>query len=92
MAWHGATLVGSCWTKVHADGVGEIYIIGLRPDYHGRGWGKALALEGLRHLAESKKCSRGMLYVDAANPIALATYERIGFRTMSMDRSYINTA
>lgn len=89
MAWDGTTLVGSCWTKVHADGIGEIYVIGLRPDYWGRGWGKELVLEGLRHLHEAKGCRRGMLYVDAANAAAKATYERIGFRSTSIDRSYI---
>lgn len=89
MAWDGETLVGSCWTKVHADGTGEIYVIGLRPDYWGRGWGKELVLEGLRHLHAARDCRRGMLYVDAANVAAKATYERIGFRTTSIDRSYV---
>lgn len=89
LAWDGPTLVGSCWTKVHADGIGEIYVIGLRPDYWGRGWGKELALEGLRHLHETKGCRRGMLYVDAANATAKTTYERIGFRSTAIDRSYI---
>ncbi len=89
MAWEGERLVGSCWTKVHADGVGEIYIIGLHPEYHGRGWGKQLVLEGLRHLWESRGCERGMLYVDAASLAAKATYERIGFATASIDRSYV---
>lgn len=88
MAWDGDRLAGFCWTKIHPGGVGEIYVIGLHPDYHGRGWGKALVLEGLRHLADTRGCPVGMLYVDAANAAAKATYERIGFSSESIDRSY----
>jgi mycothiol synthase len=89
MAWDGHRLAGFCWTKVHPHGDGEIYVIGLHPDYHGRGWGKALVMEGLRHLSEARRCPRGMLYVDAANVAAKATYQRIGFTSVSIDRSYV---
>lgn len=89
MAWSGETLAGSCWTKVHPDGMGEIYVIGLRPEYRGRGWGTQLVLEGLRHLHEARGCRRAMLYVDAVNARAKATYERIGFTSTSVDRCYV---
>lgn len=89
MAWDGDRLAGFCWTKVHRHGDGEIYVIGLHPDYHGRGWGKALVIEGLRHLGEARSCAKGMLYVDAANAAVKATYERIGFTSVSIDRSYV---
>ncbi|NND83653.1 MAG: GNAT family N-acetyltransferase [Acidimicrobiia bacterium] len=89
MAWDGDRLAGFCWTKIHPNGFGEIYVIGLHPDYHGRGWGKALVMEGLRHLGDARGCPRGMLYVDAANAAAKSTYERIGFTSVSIDRSYV---
>ncbi len=89
MAWDGDRLAGFCWTKVHPHARGEIYVIGLHPDYHGRGWGNALVMEGLRHVGEARGCSTGMLYVDAANVAAKSTYERIGFASVSVDRCYI---
>ncbi len=35
-------MAGSCWTKIHAatrPPMGEIYVIGVDPDFQGRGWG-----------------------------------------------------
>jgi len=89
MAWHGDELVGFCWTKVHDAGVGEIYIIAADPKWQGRGLGKALVVEGLRHLTEQEDCTIGMLYVDAANRKALQLYERLGFWVDHIDRSFI---
>ena len=89
MAWQGDDLVGFCWTKVHEGGVGEIYIIAADPAWQGRGLGKALVLEGLRHLSEQEGCTIGMLYVDAANRKALQLYERLGFWVDHIDRSFI---
>jgi mycothiol synthase len=86
-------LAGSCWTKVHPDlrpPLGEIYVIGVDPDYHGRGWGRALARAGLDHLA-SIGIGHGMLYVDAANLPAVTLYRSMGFETDHVDRSYVAT-
>jgi mycothiol synthase len=89
MAWEGPTLVGFCWTKVHDDGVGEIYVIAVSPAAQGRGLGRALVLEGLRHLAEDRRLSRAMLYVDSGNESALELYQKLGFRLDHVDRALV---
>jgi len=40
----GPDLVGFHWTKVHPDGVGEVYVVGVHPDAQGGGLGTALTL------------------------------------------------
>lgn len=85
-------LAGFCWTKVHTEGdgerTGEIYVIGVDPDFQGLGLGKQLTLAGLDHLA-GKGITRAMLYVAAENTTALAMYERLGFTVHRVDRAYV---
>lgn len=84
-------LAGSCWTKIHADAeppIGEIYVIGLDPDFQGRGWGAALTLAGLDWLARAG-LSAGMLYVDSHNVSALSMYRSMGFVEDHIDRAYL---
>jgi mycothiol synthase len=86
----GGRIAGSCWTKIHADTdppIGEIYVIGVDPDFHGRGWGRALTLAGLDWLAGAGM-SVGMLYVDADNTAAVSLYRSIGFVEDHVDRAY----
>lgn len=85
----GDAMVGSCWTKVHADGSGEIYIIAVDPAVARRGWGTRLIQEGLRYLHQARGCQVGLLYVDAANQSALRLYERLGFWVDHIDRSFV---
>ncbi|MFG2723151.1 mycothiol synthase [Streptomyces sp. NPDC048416] len=81
-------LVGFHWTKVHAEQrLGEVYVVGIRPDAQGGGLGKALTATGLRHLA-AEGLPTAMLYVDADNPAALTVYERLGFATHEVDLMY----
>ena len=79
LAWDGENLAGSCWTKVHEDGVGEIYIVGVAPGWGGRGLGHALVCHGLDYLASSRHAERAMLFVGEDNERALTLYEKLGF-------------
>jgi len=84
-------LLGFHWTKVHAGGVGEVYVLGVDPAAHGRGLGTALTLAGLAHLAEclaDRENPAVMLYVEADNLPALATYRRLGFSEVATDTAY----
>jgi mycothiol synthase len=79
-----------CWTKVHEDEtpqLGEIYVIGVDPDYEGRGLGKALTLAGLAWL-HGKGVHVGMLYVDAANTRAVTLYTGLGFSIDHRDQAF----
>ncbi|MCL7492306.1 MULTISPECIES: mycothiol synthase [Streptomyces] len=81
-------LIGFHWTKVHADdGLGEVYVLGVRPGAQGGGLGKALTSVGLRHLA-GQGLPTAMLYVDADNAAAVSVYERMGFATHETDLMY----
>jgi mycothiol synthase len=92
LAFAGDTLAGSNWLKVHpTDGceppIGEIFVIGVDPGRHGQGLGRALALDGLARLA-ARGITIGMLFVDGANPGALALYRALGFTVHRTDRAY----
>lgn len=83
-------IAGFCWTKVHDDHspvLGEIYVIGLDPDYHGRGLGGPMTLAGLEWLA-SRHVTVANLYVESDNEPALRTYDRLGFVRHSTNRAY----
>lgn len=88
MAWRGHDLAGFCWTKIHPDGEGEIYIIGVVPGFQGRGLGRALVLEGMSHLTDAG-CARVFLYTDADNEKAMALYEGLGLVVERVHRAFI---
>lgn len=89
MAWEEELLVGFCWTKLHPERLGEIYVIAVAPERQGGGLGRALALDGLWYLHDRVGASTGMLYVDSSNAPALALYEHLGFHLDHVDRSFI---
>jgi mycothiol synthase len=86
-------LLGFHWTKVHPDGaldggpVGEVYVVGVDPAAQGRGLGGALTLAGLHHLA-GRGLHEVVLYVEADNAPAIATYRRLGFEVDAVDVSF----
>jgi mycothiol synthase len=92
----GATpvLAASHWTKVVPAGEpqaspseGEVYVVGVDPAYQGLGLGRAVTVLGLEHLAE-RGLDEAVLYVDADNTAAVATYSRLGFSRFAVDVMY----
>lgn len=77
------------WTKVEPDqsGTGEVYVVGVDPDYQGRGLGTAVTLLGLLHL-RAVGVEEATLYVDGDNAPAIATYQRLGFERSAIDVMY----
>jgi mycothiol synthase len=85
-------LAAFCWTRVHpatADDpeLGEIYAIGVDPDFQGLGLGRGLVLAGLEWLA-AHGVATAMLYTDSTNTAALSLYRGLGFREHHTDRLY----
>jgi mycothiol synthase len=93
-------LVASHWTKVVPDAgwderaalpsrteVGEVYVVAVNPAYQGLGLGRTVTVLGLAHLRE-RGLSEAMLYVDADNRAAIATYSRLDFGRSAVDIMY----
>lgn len=76
----GERLAGFHWTKIDPPGgdVGEVYVLGIHPELHGRGLAGPLTRLGLAHLVR-RGVSEVELYVEGDNHPALATYRRSGF-------------
>jgi mycothiol synthase len=89
-------VAGFHWTKVHTDEgptpFGEVYVVGVAPNHQGTGLGKALTLEGLRHLQEDRGLSTITLYVDGTNTPAHTLYTNLGFTTAALDVQYAPAA
>lgn len=88
-------IAGFHWTKVHGgnqhghahDPIGEVYVVGVAPQHQGRGLGRALTIAGLRHLRQ-RGLPQAMLYVDADNAAAIATYTSLGFTRWDVDAMF----
>ena len=84
VAMEGRRMLGFHWTKQHSAELGEVYVVGIDPAAQGRGLGRALTLAGLHHLA-GLGVSEVLLYVEADNHAARATYARLGFAHADAD-------
>jgi len=88
--------VGYCWTATNlgedAAGTnrGRIFMLGVDPDYRGKGVGKRALLAGLAHLM-SKGVEAAELTVDSENAAACALYESVGFKVSSTSAWYEKT-
>jgi len=94
LACDGDKIGGFCWTRVAFEGgsasgerEGQIYMIGVAPDYRGKGVGKKLLLAGLNYL-KSKGLKIAVLFADSENEAACALYKSIGFRVRASSLWY----
>lgn len=95
LAFDGETekLLGFHWTKTHPaeppePARGEVYIVGVDPEAHGRGIGRLLTLCGLIHLRD-RGLETVILYVEADNTAAVRTYTKLGFQPYFTDVAYL---
>ena len=87
LAERDGELIGFHWTKIHEDGLGEIYVLGIDPAAQGIRLARPLAIAGLEWL-RSAGVEVAMLYVDESNPRAVALYEKLGFTPWTTDVTY----
>lgn len=83
-------LAAFCWTKLHHEldpVVGEIYVIAVDPEFHGRGLGRQLTLAGLDSIA-ARGVTEANLYVDADNVAAVGLYHALGFSIHRSRQAY----
>lgn len=86
-------LLGFHWTKVHpdAEGLGEVYVVGVDPAAQGGGVGGVLTAVGVEYLSRrlaGEPHPTVMLYVESDNTAALRTYTRLGFSQYRVDTAY----
>ena len=86
-------VTGYCWTGITYAGIatgerkGRIFMIGVDPDYRGRGLGKRALLAGLAHL-KNKGMQVAELTVDSENKAACALYRSVGFKVRTSSLWY----
>jgi len=89
-------VIGYCWTSKTcergkaSERKGRIFMLGVDPDYRGRGVGKRVLLAGLVYL-KSKGLGVADLTVDSENQIACALYRSIGFEVRTHSLWYEKT-
>jgi mycothiol synthase len=91
VASDGDRLAGYCWTKTCKENTttktAQVFMLGVDPDYRGRGIGKGVLLMALRYLR-----IRGVhiveLTVDSNNQAAYSLYQSVGFRVWTSSLWY----
>ncbi len=84
LACEGDEFIGYCWTRITCGAVtgerkGRILMLGVDPDYQGKGVGKGVLLAGLSHL-KSKGLQVVELTVDSRNKAVCSLYRSVGFK------------
>ncbi len=92
LAYDGDRVIGYCWTRITSEAAsgkreGQIFMLGVNPDYQGRGVGKTVLLAGLSYL-ENKGFETAGLTVDSKNKIARALYRSVGFKVRASSLWY----
>ncbi len=67
--------------------LGEVYVVGVSPEFQGHKLGKTLTLVGLEHLQKRGATACG-LYVDEDNVRAVKLYQSLGFSLHHTDVAY----
>jgi mycothiol synthase len=86
--------ISYCWTRIFAEEgsatagkKGEIHMLGVDPDYRGKGIGRDVLLAGLADL-KRKGVTIVNLNADGEEPVALGLYESVGFEICSRREWY----
>jgi mycothiol synthase len=87
LAERTGAVIGYHWTKVHPDGLGEVYVLGVDPAAQGLRLGPALLAAGLLYLTR-RGAPTVLLYVEGDNEKALGLYRRFGFERYDRDVQY----
>jgi len=93
LIYEGDKVIGYCWTGVTCEGgaiskrKGQISMLGVDPDYRGKGTGEKVLLAGLARL-KSKGLQVAELGTDYENKIARALYKSIGFKVQTSTFCY----
>lgn len=74
----GGALTGCCWTRLHRDGAGEVYLVAVRPGSRRRGMGGDLLESGIADL-EAEGGEETIAHWDHGNEGAERLYRRWGF-------------
>jgi len=96
LIYEGDKAIGYCWTGITCEGgvpsmrKGRILMLGVDPDYRGKGIGKRLVLAGLARL-KSKGLQVAELSVDSENKAACALYQSLGFEVQKSSLWYEKT-
>ena len=90
LAYEEDMVIGYCWTEISCGTdkpEGRICMIGVDPDYRGRGIGRRLLLAGLAHLG-NKGVRVARLTVDSENQMACDLYRSVGFEILTSSLWY----
>jgi len=80
-------LTGGTVTLDRKGAEGEVYVVGVSPEWSGHGLGRRLMTAGLERLRQ-RGVTRATLYVEADNAPAVRLYRSLGFTDRTVDVQY----